>query len=462
MKAIIVGGGKLGSRLSSALSIENYDVTVVDKSEKAIADINSSLDVLTAHANGLDFDVLKELEISSYDLLIATTTSDEANVLICTVAKKLGCNKCIARVRNPEYHKQVGFIIDELGIDHIINPDYATALNIEKYLLKKYLLMTDEFAGGKVKLAEFNIQTDENFVGREIKDLEDFENLLITAVSRNGETIIPYGSTVLEENDVVLICGPRKEVDLFDEKHSGIRKSRTVQRVMILGGGKLGLYLGLLLKEDKIDTTIIEIDKERCIKLKERLPNATIINGDGTNLTLLEEEMMDTNDAFVAATGIDETNLLMALSAKQMGIYKSVAKISRPNYNQILEKLSLDGAFNTSFITASEILRILRGSGSLSVNLMLDGDAEFTEILVKEGAKIINKKVMDLNLPQGILLISVLRDEKAFIPNGNTVLVPGDRVVVFCTHENIQTLKSIFYNKKKKKSDFINELFSGI
>ena len=462
MKAIIVGGGKLGSRLSSALSIENYDVTVVDKSEKAIADINSSLDVLTVHANGLDFDVLKELEISSYDLLIATTTSDEANVLICTVAKKLGCNKCIARVRNPEYHKQVGFIIDELGIDHIINPDYATALNIEKYLLKKYLLMTDEFAGGKVKLAEFNIQTDENFVGREIKDLEDFENLLITAVSRNGETIIPYGSTVLEENDVVLICGPRKEVDLFDEKHSGIRKSRTVQRVMILGGGKLGLYLGLLLKEDKIDTTIIEIDRERCIKLKERLPNATIINGDGTNLTLLEEEMMDTNDAFVAATGIDETNLLMALSAKQMGIYKSVAKISRPNYNQILEKLSPDGAFNTSFITASEILRILRGSGSLSVNLMLDGDAEFTEILVKEGAKIINKKVMDLNLPQGILLISVLRDEKAFIPNGNTVLVPGDRVVVFCTHENIQTLKSIFYNKKKKKSDFINELFSGI
>ena len=299
-------------------------------------------------------------------------------------------------------------------------------------------------------------------MGREIKDLEEFENLLITAVSRNGETIIPYGSTVLEENDVVLICGPRKEVDLFDEKHSGIRKSRTVQRVMILGGGKLGLYLGLLLKEDKIDTTIIEIDRERCIKLKERLPNATIINGDGTNLTLLEEEMMDTNDAFVAATGIDETNLLMALSAKQMGIYKSVAKISRPNYNQILEKLSLDGAFNTSFITASEILRILRGSGSLSVNLMLDGDAEFTEILFKEGAKIINKKVMDLNLPQGILLISVLRDEKAFIPNGNTVLVPGDRVVVFCTHENIQTLKSIFYNKKKKKSDFINELFSGI
>ncbi|EFI41864.1 MULTISPECIES: Trk system potassium transporter TrkA [Peptoniphilus] len=457
MKVLIAGAGKLGFRLASALISEKCDVTMLDSNEKVIENINNSLDVLTVNANALDFEILEELDMQSYDLLLATTTSDEANVLISTISKKLGIKKVIARVRNPEYHNQIKFIMTELGIDEIINPDYATAVSIEKYLLKKYLLMSDDFADGRVKLVDFHIGADENFVGRRLMDLKGFDGLLITAITRNGNTIIPNGATVLKEGDVILIAGASQDIEDFDRKHSGINKHKSVKRVMILGGGKLGLYLGILLNDAGIETTIIEIDKNRCIKLKEMLPNAIIINGDGTDYNLLEEEVVESYDAFVATTGFDETNLLMALTVKQVGVYKSVAKISRPNYNKIIGKLGVDAAFNTSFITASEILKIIRGEGSLSVSLMLDGETEFTEIRLGEDLDILNVPIKDLKLPNGVLITTIVRKNDVIIPNGNSILLPEDRIIVFFMHDQIDKVKGFFY-PKHRRGGLISEL----
>lgn len=457
MKVLIIGCGKLGYRLASTLIDEKCDITVIDSDEKVIDDVNNSLDVLSINANGLDFQVLKEIEIGSYDLVLATTTNDEANVLISSVAKKLGCNKTIARVRNSEYYNQVNFITDELGIDYIINPDKATANSIAKYLLKKYLLMSDDFADGKVKLVDFNIESDEKFVGRKLHELEGFEKLLITVILRQGKTIIPNGETVLKEGDVILISGASSDIEDFDKKHSHINKARSVKKVMILGGGKLGLNLGYILSKEKIETTIIEQDEERCLELKEKLPNCVIINGDGTNFSLLNEEMIDSFDAFVAATGIDETNLLMALSVKQGGVYKSVAKISRPNYNRILDRIGIDGAFNAAFITANEILKFVRGRGSLRVNLMLDGEAEFTELLLEENVKVLNKPIKNLNLPNGILIAALVRDGEVEIPNGDTILNESDRIIVFCRHDQLDVLKEYFY-KSEKRGGILSEL----
>ena len=457
MKVLIVGCGKLGFRLASSLIYEKCDVTVIDMNEKVIENVNNSLDVLTINANALDFEILKEIGIGSYDLILATTTNDEANVLISSVAKKMGCKKAIARVRNSKYYKQINFIIDELGIDHIINPDHATAKSIEKYLLKRYLLMSDEFAEGRVKLVDFNIGSDENFIGKKLFELEGFENLLITVISRNGETIIPNGDTVLKENDVILVSGASFDIEEFDRTHSHINQAKDVKKVMIIGGGKLGMYLGMILSEERVETTIIEKDEDRCMELKERIPNCVIINGDGTDFNLLNEEMIDSYDAFVAATGIDETNLLMALTVKQGGMYKSVAKISRPNYNKILDRLGLDGAFNTSFITASEILKVVRGSGALGVSLTLDGEAEFTEILLDGKLKILNKPIKDLDLPEGLLISSVVRGGDVLVPNGDTVLQVDDRIVVFCRHEQIDIMKQHFY-KPTKRGGILSEL----
>lgn len=451
MKALVVGAGKLGYRLAASLLDEDYEVTVVDNNEDVIENISNSLDVFSICANALDFGVLEELDISLYDYVVATTTNDEANVILCTISKKLGAKYAIARVRDPEYRKHLDFISEELEIDKIINPDNATARSIVKYLMKRYQLYSDEFAGGKVSLVEFNIGNDPNFIDRKIMDIQNINDLLIAAISRNGEAIIPNGRTVLEENDVIILAGKSEKIELFDKDHTGVNRTRSLRSTMILGGGKTGLYLAMLLLKENIDVTIVEINKERCLELKEMVPDANIINGDGTDIAILEEEMVHTYDSFVAATGIDEANLLMSLVAKQSGIYKSVAKISRTNYDKVLDKLDIDAVFNTSYITAAEMLKEIRGKSSLALHLLLNGQVECVELMIKEKHLVCGKALEKLNLPDGILIIAIIRDNKMLVPNGKSVLESGDRIILFSMHQVAPRVQKIFSSEGKLK-----------
>lgn len=451
MKALVVGAGKLGYRLAASLLDEDYEVTVVDNNEDVIENISNSLDVFSICANALDFGVLEELEISLFDYVVATTTNDEANVILCTISKKLGAKYAIARVRDPEYRKHLDFISEELEIDKIINPDNATARSIVKYLMKRYQLYSDEFAGGKVSLVEFNIGNDPNFIDRKIMDIQNINDLLIAAISRNGEAIIPNGRTVLEENDVIILAGKSEKIEVFDKDHTGINRTRSLRSTMILGGGKTGLYLAMLLLKENVDVTIVEINKERCLELKEMVPDANIINGDGTDIAILEEEMVHTYDSFVAATGIDEANLLMSLVAKQSGIYKSVAKISRTNYDKVLDKLDIDAVFNTSYITAAEMLKEIRGKSSLALHLLLNGQVECVELIIKEKHLVCGKALENLNLPDGILIIAIIRDNKMLVPNGKSVLESGDRIILFSMHQVAPRVQKIFSSEGKLK-----------
>ena len=446
-----MGAGKLGYRLAASLLDEDYEVTVVDNNEDVIENISNSLDVFSICANALDFGVLEELDISLYDYVVATTTNDEANVILCTISKKLGAKYAIARVRDPEYRKHLDFISEELEIDKIINPDNATARSIVKYLMKRYQLYSDEFAGGKVSLVEFNIANDPNFINKKIKDIQNINDLLIAAISRNGEAIIPNGRTVLEENDVIILAGKSEKIEVFDKDHTGINRTRSLRSTMILGGGKTGLYLAMLLLKENIDVTIVEINKERCLELKEMVPDANIINGDGTDIAILEEEMVHTYDSFVAATGIDEANLLMSLVAKQSGIYKSVAKISRTNYDKVLDKLDIDAVFNTSYITAAEMLKEIRGKSSLALHLLLNGQVECVELIIKEKHLVCGKALENLNLPDGILIIAIIRDNKMLVPNGKSVLESGDRIILFSMHQVAPRVQKIFSSEGKLK-----------
>lgn len=457
MKALVVGAGKLGYRLAASLIDENYEVTVVDNNEDVIENISNSLDVLSICANALDFGVLEELDISTYDYVVATTTNDEANVILCTVSKKLGAKYAIARVRDPEYIKRLDFLSKELQIDKIINPDFATARSIFKYLMKRYQLYSDDFAGGKVSLVEFNIGNDPNFIGKKIMDIEQINDLLIAAISRTGDAIIPNGHTVLEENDVIILAGKSKNIANFDKEHTGIKKTKPLRSTMILGGGKTGLYLAMLLLNENVQVTIVEMNRNRCFVLKEMLPNAQIINADGTDMSTLQEEMVNTYDAFVAATGIDEANLLMSLVTKQTGIYKSVAKISRTNYDKVLDKLDIDAVFNTSYITAAEMLKEIRGKSSLSLHLLLNGQVECTELIIKEKHLVCGKSLENLDLPEGILIIAIIRKNEMIVPNGKTVLKPKDRIVLFSMHEVAPKMQKIFSSEGKIK-DAINSI----
>ena len=457
MKALVVGAGKLGYRLAAALIDEDYEVTVVDNNEDVIENISNSLDVFSICANALDFGVLEELDISLFDYVVATTTNDEANVILCTISKKLGAKYAIARVRDPEYRKHLDFISEELEIDKIINPDNATARSIFKYLMKRYQLYSDEFAGGKVSLVEFNIGNDTSFVNKKIMDIDSINDLLIAAISRSGDAIIPNGRTVLEENDVVILAGKSENIEAFDKDHTGVNRTRALRSTMILGGGKTGLYLAMLLLKENIDVTIVEINKERCLELKDMVPGANIINGDGTDIAILEEEMVHTYDSFVAATGIDEANLLMSLVAKQSGIYKSVAKISRTNYDKVLDKLDIDAVFNTSYITAAEMLKEIRGKSSLALHLLLNGQVECVELMIRASQLVCGHTLEDISLPDGTLIVSIIRGQSMLVPNGKTVLESGDRIILFSMHEVAPRVQKIFSSEGKLK-DAINSI----
>ena len=457
MKVMVVGAGKLGYKLAELMVMDNIDVTVVDYNQKTLDFVNENLDVLTVLANGIEISVLKELGIEHYKLLVATTNSDETNTLICSLAKKLGCETTIARIRNPDYMEQLDFIKHELGIDYIINPDLATAQAIEKYLLKNYNFYSDEFVSGKVQMIDFNIEHMEEFVGKRLMDLENFEGLLITAISRNGEIIIPNGSTELMANDMIYVIGKTTDIQNLNNRISKDIINKEVEKVMILGGSNIGYYLAQKLTKDNILVTLVEQNKERCHQLSEDLGDILIIHGDGTDIHLLEEEGISSMDAFVGVTGFDEENLLMALMAKQSGVPKTIAKISRQNYTKIIDRLGIDAALNPIYITASEVLKVIRGGKIVSVSLLLGGDGEVTEIIIGKDLPIVGKSLEELKLPKGIIIGVIVHNGEVIIPNGKTRIQANDRIVVFCLSENLPTLKMFF---KSQKGGILSELWN--
>lgn len=445
---MIVGAGKLGTKLAEAMVLEDIDVTVIDNNPKKLERFNEQVDCLTVEANGIDIKTLKGLGIESYNLLVACTDSDETNTIICTLAKKLGCKGTIARIRNPEYKEQLDFIKKEMGIDEVVNPDLATSHVIETYLLNSYSFYSGDFADGRIQMVDFNIGGSDEFVGKKLKELNNFDRLLIAAISRQGQIIIPYGETVLEAFDTIYVIGKKTDIDKLGNILKDNASNRKVEKVMILGGSNISIYLARRLRALGISVTIVEQDKVRCQELTEILNDVLIIHGDGTDIHLLEEEQLKTMDAFVGITGFDEENLLMALMAKYSGVPKAIAKISRPNYNKIIDKLGIDAAFNPVFITASHILKLIRGGKVVSVSLLIGGDGEVTELIVGKGVPIIGKSLEELKLPKGIIIGAIVHDNEVIIPNGKTIIHENDRIIVFCLTEDLPTLRSFIRPQK--------------
>lgn len=454
---MIVGAGKLGYKLAESMLGVGIDVTLIDTNASAIEHINDHLDVLTVNANGIEVGILKELNIENYDLLIATTGSDETNVIICTLAKKLGCVQTIARVRNPEYAQQLTFIKDEMGIDHIVNPDLATASEITRYLSMSYNFYSEEFAKGRVSMIDFNANNAVGFVGEQVKDLKGIENLLLVAISRQGEMVIPHGFTEILQDDIIYMMGENKRIAQLSGLLGLAKGKKRVRKAMILGGGKIALYLAKQLTLANIGVTIVEQDAQRCQYLAENLDDALIIHGDGTDLNLLEEENLQSMDAFIGATGYDEQNLLMCLLAKQAGVAKVIAKISRPSYVHLVDKLSIDVALNPTSITASDILKFIRGGKVVSVSLLLGGEAEVTEVILSANLPVIGLSLAELGLPKGIIIGAIVHKGKVVIPNGSTVLHVNDRLIIFCLTRDVAAL-DVFMKPKRKGGGLLHEL----
>ena len=448
LKIIIIGAGKVGCQIAKTLSSENHDVTLIEKNDTIRLSVQNNLDVLTILGNGANVRTLEKAGIKEADMVIAVTSSDEVNMIACMTATQFGVPKKIARIRNPEYLYAKALSREKVGIDLTINPERATAREIVKLLKSPInVAQVQSFAGGKVQLFELKVEEGFPFINQQLKSIIFKYPILVAAIFRNDKIIIPDGEERIAVGDNLYIL-IRKDYfaglnEIFNEK------TLNMQNVLILGGSRIGIQTALILAKLGINTKLIERDKEKCEKIAERLPRTLVINGDGTSIDLLKSEGIETTDGFVAVTGFDEENLLVALLAKHLGAKKVIAKVDRVNYIPILEKIGVNAVVNPRMTTASAILRFIRRGQIISLTLLKEGEAEVIELIVSPYAKIINTPLKKANLPQNSIIGAIVRKNKVIIPHGDDIIQPEDKVIIFALSSDIKKIEKIFDGGKR-------------
>lgn len=459
MKIIIIGDGKVGHSLAENLSGEGNDITIMDTNPEVLKRSDEQLDVMSIRGSGVSAKTLIDADVKHADILIAATTRDEINMVCCLTAKKLGAKKTIARIRDPEYADELFLLKEELGLDMIINPEQAAAYEITRIIRFPSAINVESFAKGKVEMTEIKITKDLKICGMKISDVSfNLEkSVLISALLSNDEIIIPNGDTILQENDIMYIIG--KPSSVYDFCKSSGQCMMKTRNTIIIGGGRITYYLARLLDEIGINVKIIEMDKEKCVKLSEMLPNALIINGDGTDEELLKSENVSKTDAFVTITGKDEENLMSALLAKQNGAQKVILKINRINYVGIINKMDLDSVISPRLIITNHILRYVRalkqahGSQIETLYKILGDKAEIIEFKAGEEAEFLNIPIRELRVAKDVLIAAIVRKSEVIIPRGNDLLKANDKIIIITKQKNISDL-----NKIISKTGFANEL----
>ncbi len=451
MKIVIVGDGKVGYTLTKQLSQEGHDVVVIDSNRRVLLESQEVLDVAVVSGNGVSVEVQREAGVESADLLIAATSGDETNLLCCIVAKKLGCHRTIARVRNPEYDQQIRFLKDELGLSMVINPEKAAALEIFRLLQFPAFLKRDSFAKGSVELVELKLKENNPLAGKRLSQFRTIANVnaLVCAVEREGEITIPKGDFTLMAGDKITIAADAADLVRLI-KNLGVYAPKA-QRVIIIGGSRTAKYLAQLLIKSKAKPTIIEKEMERCMELSQSLPDATVIHGNGTEQQLLISEGIRTVDAVVTLTGMDEENLIISMFANYLGVPKSVTKISRTEYNEVYASTGIESIVSPKLLTANEIVRYVRamenttGGSVVTLYRIVDGKAEALEFSVKGDNSFVGVPLHRLEVRHDVLIACIIRARKVIIPSGSDVMQKGDTVIIVTTADHsIGDLKDIF------------------
>lgn len=445
---IIVGCGKVGHTLIAQLTKEGNDITIIDESEQKIADITNQYDVMGIVGNGASYSVQKEAGIDDTDLLVAVTDSDELNLLCCTIATRIGRCSAIARVRNPEYSTEINYLRDRLGLTMIINPEMEAAMEVARILYLPSALEVNSFAHGEAQMIKFKVKDDSKLVGRAICNVsKDTKNILFTTVFHDGNVIIPNGNYVFAAGDMV---------SLVTSRHNGKNAlndlgvpTANVRDCMIIGGGKAAYYLATQLIRENISVKIIERDQERCEKLSELLPNAIIIHGDGTSADLLKEEGVETVDAFVPLTGIDEENILLTLHAKHVSEAKVVTKINRFAFQDVIDTLDLGSVVYPRIITSEAIIAYARAKrASMDSNIetlyhMYNDTVEAIEFRIGRPSAVTGTPLKDLKLRGHLMVSFISRNGQIIFPKGEDTIEVGDTVMIVTTHTGFSDIVDI-------------------
>lgn len=451
MKIVIVGDGKVGVALTEQLTKEGHDVTIIDNNPQVLEESQEIYDVMVVHGNGACMSVLKEAEISSADLLIAATSGDEINLLTCIVAKKLGNLHTIARVRNPEYSEQLIFLQDELGLSMTINPELAAARETYHLLQFPGFLKRDSFAKGRVEIVEIKINESSKLCNIALNKLYEIAKVkvLVCAVERGNSVHIPNGDFILAQGDKIYVtAGAQDLAELM--KHLGLQKEK-IRNVLIIGGSRIAIYLAARLLRGGIGVKIIEQNPTRCLELANILPNATIIEGDGSRQDVLLSEGIQDTDALVTLTNMDEENLIISMYGNHLGVPKIITKINRTEYIEIFKDMGIDSVISPKQLCSNDIVRYVRamenrsGGSVITLHKIVNGKAEALEFQATGSTRYLNQSLSSLNIKKDIILACITRRGKTIIPKGDDIIQCGDSVVVVTTQQQaIHDLNDLF------------------
>jgi len=445
MKIIIAGAGDLGSHLAKLLSSESHDIYLLDLNEERLNTISSQIDVFTIAGDAKSVEIMEQKLISSCDLLIAVTSSEETNMLICILGKKLGAKRTIARINDVNIIKEnKEHFYNELGIDTLISPTYLATLEIQRLVNQSAFTDDIEFDNGKLTVFGISLSENSSLINKTVRESADLNpNLSFKplALHRDDLTLIVNGETVLKENDIVYFISLKDSIANII-KLCG-KNNFKIKDVMIIGGSRIGINTAELLEND-FRVTLVEKDKVTCQQMANTLKKTLIINIDGHDVKMLEEEGLTEIDALISVTADSEMNIMTSLVGKSHGIKKTIARIENFDYINLSQSIGIDTLINKKIIAADNIFKFVR-KGNVSLVANLHGtDAEIIEFVVKDGSKITKSPINKLNFPNSSKIAGVIRNGIPIIPFGDFHLKENDKTIVFSLTESIQKIEKFF------------------
>lgn len=453
MYIVIAGAGLLGGHIAETMAGEGHDVVVIEQSEAQSESISRQLDVKTIQGGAVSPSVLEQAEVKKADIVIATTSSDEANIVVCFLAKQMGAKRTVARVRNQEYS---GYVVvptgtptktrrvfrpKNLGIDLIINPEIVAAEEIRRILSSLYLAPVDEFADGRLYLTEFKIMKKDS-LNRSINQVEFPRPCAIAVVSRGSETFIPDENEVLQQDDRVYVLARKEDMDEIGSVFS-LPKGKAKSAV-IIGGGRVGFHIARRLEEMGVEVKIIERNMRRCWEISQRL-KAVVINGEGSDYNLLVQERIAAADAFVASTDRSELNILLALLGKNFGIKRVLTIVDKPGYVPLAETVGIDIAISPLQLTAAKITRLARIAEVVSISRLAGDQVEINEYIVGTSSKIIDKRLSEISMSESSKILALISEGEIYFSDSNRAIQAQDHVIISCATLASTSVEKLFY-----------------
>ena len=443
MKIVIVGAGEVGSHLAKLLSREDQDIVLVDKDANRLANLDANYNLMTLCGSPTSFSTMREADVDHCDLFIAVTPYETTNVTACAMAKSIGAKKTVARIDNYE------FMVDEsqkfftqIGVDYLIYPEFLAAQEIMTSLKRSWVRHWFELHDGEIILVGVKLRDNAPLIGKQLKELAFVQRSFhISAIKRNHETIIPRGDDIIRANDILYFTTTRDHVDDLLDLCGKVQHE--INRVLIMGGSRIAIRLAAL-AGNEYSFKIIESNLEVCKALPEKCPNCEIVHGDARDFDVLREEGIEDFDAFIALAESSEANILACLTAKEFGVDKTIAEVENIQFISEAEGLNIGTIINKKLLASSKIFQILLDADINSSKCLALTDAEVAEIEAKPKSKITRAAVKDLNLSRDMTIAGLIRDGQGMLVNGNTVIQPGDHVVVFCLTGAIHKVEKLF------------------